>query len=571
MNNKRRPPRSLKPVNDEKDESFLEKYISKSKIIKYLNDFFQIREDRDNKNEKDNLILDYGEYINNTTHSNYETYLEEEFLDNYKRPTKPSKSRLLKNNEKSSLQNGQDNFKSESFNEEDLRLSKINKAQIKNKTDHTLLNEEKIKNKKSNYKVLSEEEINKLSYPRLKEEKRKGNKSFLKRFTSKIEEYEKTGSFGFNLTKYEKNKIGIIIFIVFFLIIIGGSYYLFIYEPGLNELNKEKNTKLDQVNLLFKGPLTSSKEAILLEDEINNCSSIMELEKIDVLRPATTEWKDYHLKKINESVDSGGRVMLSSVLANRKNIINIDEAKTIVQDNDGNVLSNIEFEKPNTVAVPLQVSRLQACDGLITTGSKIDIYCINTSEIQTSDDGNNIENSSMIYNNTPPNNITNQSTYGFNSELSQNLNETTSISGCRVLAIIRSKESGTINSEMSETYSFNSAHRNITADNSHSYSDDVLEDLKTYAIDNYSSDLSEESLNEYGIKLSEYERESNLGDLNCEYLILIEIPREDVQYTLNNMNNLILTIPTQDGPDWMIEEIKESGNGKNENDNFTIF
>ena len=50
-----------------------------------------------------------------------------------------------------------------------------------------------------------------------------------------------------------------------------------------------------------------------------------------------------------------------------------------------------------------------------------------------------------------------------------------------------------------------------------------------------------------------------------------QIPREDVQFTLNNMNNLILTIPTQEGPNWMIEEIKESNKLKNQNEEFTIF
>lgn len=547
MNNKRRSPRSLKPLNDKESDSFKDKLMKKSKIIKNLSDFFEIKEDR--KNNRDNKVIPkYDEYKNTPREYNYINYLEEENPNHYNKQIQKNQSIAYNENKYPKPR-----YKSKS---QELRLSKINEPNIKN----------------SEYNLVENKDLNNLTYPKVKKEKGKNKGlNFFKGFTSKIEEYEKSGSFGFNLTRYEKNKMGIAIFFIFFLIIIGGSYYFFIYEPGLNELNKAKMTKLNQVNELFKGPLTSSREAIILEDEINHCNSKMELEQVDVLRPATNQWKDYHLKKINDSYDSGGRVMLSSTISNRKNIISVDEAKNTVLENDGYVLSNIEFEKPNTVAVPLQVSRLQACDGLIKTGSKIDIYCVNSTEIKTDDNVNNIENNSINYNNTPSTNYTNQSPYGINSKISGNSTNEASISGCTVLAIIRSKESGTINEDMSETYSLNNGKINGSRESEYSYSDDVLEDLKTYAVNDSSEELNEESLNEYGIKLSEYERESNIGDLNCEYLLLIEIPREDVQFTLNNMNNLILTIPTQDGPNWMIEEIKENNKLKNKKENFTIF
>ncbi len=545
MNDKRKPARTLKPINYKEKENSKDKFKLKS-IIKRLSNFFEIAEDNRNKDENKNLKQSYKEYND----FKYENFIKDKYPSNGTQLSKPSDNKRFYEKEI-------DYNKTKTSHEKDLIYSKINKvSNIKNQQNNDLINKEK---------------LNELSYPRLKKEKRNlKNKSPLKSIQSKIEEYEKTGHFGFNLTKYEKNKMGIIIFFILFIIIIGGSYYFFIYEPNLKELNKGKITKLDEVNLLFKGPLTSSQEAIILEDKINKCNSKVELEEIDVLRPATTHWKDYHLKKINDSCDSGGRVMISSTIANKKNIISVDEAKRVVLDNDGYVLSNIEFEKPNTVAVPIQVSRLQACNGLIKTGSKIDIYCVNNTELQTNENTNNITNNSINYNNTLQTNNTNQNPYIFNNEISSNLTNESSIRGCTVLAIIRSKESGTINTEISQSKSLNNDKRNKSYENDYTYSNDVLEDLKTYAIEDYNGDLTEESLNEYGIKLSEYERESNLGDLNCEYLILIEMPREDVQYTLNNMNNIILTIPTQEGPDWMIKEIKENNNVKNNTEEFKI-
>lgn len=60
---------------------------------------------------------------------------------------------------------------------------------------------------------------------------------------------------------------------------------------------------------------------------------------------------------------------------NTKNaIMPASEALTIVDENNAEVLSKIKFEKPNTVSVPILVSRLQAGAGLVNVGSVVDIY-----------------------------------------------------------------------------------------------------------------------------------------------------------------------------------------------------
>ena len=69
-------------------------------------------------------------------------------------------------------------------------------------------------------------------------------------------------------------------------------------------------------------------------------------------------------------------------------------------------------------------------------------------------------------------------------------------------------------------------------------------------------------LKNYGLKLSNYEREINLGELDAQYLLLVETPSNKVNYMLNNMENIILTIPTKNAPSWMVEEIQSSNNNK---------
>jgi hypothetical protein len=65
-------------------------------------------------------------------------------------------------------------------------------------------------------------------------------------------------------------------------------------------------------------------------------------------------------------------------------------------------------------------------------------------------------------------------------------------------------------------------------------------------------------LDDYGVKLSNYERQINLGDLDAQYMLLIEAPQDKVSYIINNMENIVLTIPTSEAPDWMVTEISET-------------
>ena len=67
-------------------------------------------------------------------------------------------------------------------------------------------------------------------------------------------------------------------------------------------------------------------------------------------------------------------------------------------------------------------------------------------------------------------------------------------------------------------------------------------------------------LKDYGVKLSNYEREINLSDLDAQYMLLIETPQDKVNYVLKNMDNIILTIPTSEAPDWMVSEINSTYN-----------
>ena len=322
----------------------------------------------------------------------------------------------------------------------------------------------------------------------------------------------------------KKRKIGVIISTIIIITLVVSAYYFIIYEPTQEQLSIAKTTKLNELHDLYSGALATSPNALLLENKINDAQSPEEIETINILTPATKDWKSYHKKSIGLNQDRYNRTMAVYENESKNTIIPISEAMEIVNENDATILSKIKFEEPNTVSVPILVSRLQAGAGLVKVGSVVDIY--------------------TNYNSSDENYTTNSSA--------------PKISGCTVLSIMRYEENGEIDSEYSKTKMTVKGNDTYPRENTRGFSSDVLEMIKGAIVNGYDENETYKMLEDYGVKLSNYEREINLGDLDAQYMLLIETPQEKVNYVLNNMDNIVLTIPTSEAPDWMVKEINST-------------
>ena len=320
-----------------------------------------------------------------------------------------------------------------------------------------------------------------------------------------------------------KRKIGVIITTLILLTLIITAYYFIIYEPSQEALSLAKTTKLNELHELYSGALTDSPNALLLENQINDGKDAHEVESINVLTPATKDWKDHHKQSINLHQDKYNRTMATYENESKSTIIPAYEAMEIVNENDAKILSQIKFEEPNTVSVPILVSRLQAGAGLVKEGSVVDIYA------------NSNSTSENVTNSTSP-----------------------EIRGCTVISIMRYEENGEIDSEYSKSKMNVDGNSTNPHEDTDRFSSDILEMIKGAIINGYDEKKTFEMLDDYGVKLSNYERQINLGDLDAQYMLLIETPQDKVSFILNNMENIVLTIPTSDAPDWMVEEISST-------------
>ncbi|MBO7158691.1 MAG: hypothetical protein J6V46_00245, partial [Methanobrevibacter sp.] len=239
---------------------------------------------------------------------------------------------------------------------------------------------------------------------------------------------------------------------------------------------------------------------------------------------------------------------------NENIIMSVKDANDLVKDNDAKILSNVQFEKVNTVIVPISLSRLQATAGLISVGSVVDVYSLSDHNSDYSYGDEDISEEEGISDNI--------SSISSNETLNGTLEETEKdpiVSGATVLAILRSKDSGLVDSTVSKSKTVIKGNETKPFENTVSYSSDVEELLKSSVLNSKSdNNVLDHYLMNYGVRLSNFERMSNLGDLDSEYIILLEVPQSDVNFVINNMDNLILTIPTDFAPNWVVDELNET-------------
>ncbi len=319
------------------------------------------------------------------------------------------------------------------------------------------------------------------------------------------------------------------------LIVLGiAAYYFIFYSPYQDSLNNAKMQKINETSTYFTGPLATDPKKLTLLAEIESGVTPEQVLAVDVLGPATSSWRTYQNQQITNKTDPYGRVMITyndSANNQKNNLVNVSDAQSLVNEADAAALSKMDIETPDTVAVPIMISRLQAAGGLINVGNKVDVYLRTNASAQGSNQSNKTTNS------TSPN-----------------------ISGATVLAILRATDSGAIDANLtvakSAAVAVGANGASASAAGSQASKTDVEQLLRAASSGTWNQTQISTLLNSYGWKLSDFERESNLGELDAKYLVVLEVPRENAPFLIQNMDSVILTVPTQSAPLWMINELK---------------
>ena len=325
----------------------------------------------------------------------------------------------------------------------------------------------------------------------------------------------------------------------------GAGYYFLVYAPYQGTLNDAKQSQINLVNTYYTGPLATDPEAQTLLSEIESSVTPEQASAIDVLGPATTSWQAYQNQQVNTLKDNYSRVQVNYNNSGTQQsiIMKLSDAQQLITQSDAAVLSNMVITTPNTVAIPLILTRLQAAGGVINVGDSVDIY-LNS-------------NGTTAVQSTNQTNQTNQSSTGTSSTGASSSN-TPLVSGATVLAILRSEsDSGTITANLTESQSIAENQISSSSSTSQSSVTDVDQLLRAAASNTWDPTTINSLLDNYGYNLNNLERVSNLGDLNAQYMVILEIPQQNAMSVIQNMNSLQLVVPTQSAPTWMATELHQ--------------
>jgi hypothetical protein len=354
---------------------------------------------------------------------------------------------------------------------------------------------------------------------------------------------QKPGRLGGGLGKVpdddKRTLVGAAVFGIILIVLVGAGYYFLVYAPYQEALTSAKQTKFAEVNTYFKGPLALDPRKSTILAEIDGASTPEQVLAVDVIGPATAGWREYQTQQIKTKKDPYNRVMITYAAGGKKNlIVKTADAQTIVNAADASVLSNMDITTPDTVAVPIIITRLQAAGGLINVGDSVDVYLSTTNAT-----------------NQTANQTANQTT-----TTTQTNASAPDISGSTVLAILRAKDSGVVDANLKQSQDI--AVNQLTMSNSRSQSTATstsgLEDLlKAAASRTWDEATVNSLLNSYGWRLSDFERTSNLGELDVRYLVVLEVPRENALFLMQNSNALQLTLSSQNAPQWLSNVLKK--------------
>ncbi len=342
----------------------------------------------------------------------------------------------------------------------------------------------------------------------------------------------------------QRTLVGALVFGLIIIILVGAGYYFLVYGPYQGSLSDAKQTKINEVATYYQGPLASDPQKQTLLAEIDSAVTPEQASAVDVIGPATISWRAYQSQQLNTQKDPYGRVQISyNATGTQKNsIVNVTNAQQIINQADAGVLSNMVISTPDTVAIPLILTRLQAAGGVINVGDSVDIY---------------LNSSGASAQSTNQTNQTNQTSTSSSSSSSN----TPQVSGATVLAILRSEsDSGTITANLTTAQQVamsQISNPSYPGDGSQSSTTDVDQLLRAAASNTWDPTVISDLLTSYGYSLSNLERVSNIGVLNAQYMVILEVPRDNAMTVIQNSNSIQLVVPTQSAPTWMITELHQ--------------
>ncbi len=310
--------------------------------------------------------------------------------------------------------------------------------------------------------------------------------------------------------------VGILVILIFL-----GSVsllgYSFLFKPVKEKIEVQdtalvqaKAQKISSINDAFAGlPARYVSERAQLVNQVNQATTVSQVQEVEFSVPASNAWRGYTLEKVNEITRKTEKIEMEvgkdiyrelAAIKQKISLLSYAELKTAV------------VRELRTEYVPVRLLREQAAMGIAEPGNIVNVYFKNGSSI------------AMLAKDAKVIAILRGKASG-SINLAETEKKTDTGGGIEGYGTTASLGIGSTSATLSGTYEGSTGLKMRQSETT--YTVNIEELQKAAAASKLQENYIKEVLQNYGLKLNAIERETNIGDLTTEYLMLFEVSNKE--------------------------------------------
>jgi hypothetical protein len=285
-------------------------------------------------------------------------------------------------------------------------------------------------------------------------------------------------------------------------------------QARLAELATAKSNKIDEIDEAFTGlPPEYTQSKAQLTQDVKTSVTRESVEDINYELAATNAWRDYRKAEVDKKIEITGGVTAeigdlfvkgADSIKSQIDVIPISELK-------GMIIKEMRSEY-----IPIRLSRDQAAGGFAKIGDKVNIHYKWT-------DGNATDQIEYL---AKDGRVVDIMRAAGTISLSESEAQTQSGGGTEGKGNVTTISLGSAAIAISDgPYGASVGYQQLQK--SSTYTVNLAEVQKAAAASKISEEELMENLEKYGVRLSEIERETNIGDFTAEYLMLVELTEDE--------------------------------------------
>jgi hypothetical protein len=285
-------------------------------------------------------------------------------------------------------------------------------------------------------------------------------------------------------------------------------------QARLAELATAKSNKIDEIDEAFAGlPPEYTQSKAQLTQDVKTSVTKESVEDINYERAATSAWRDYRKAEVDKKKEITGGVTAE---IGDLFVKGIDSIKSQIDVIPLSELKGMIIKEMRSEYIPIRLSRDQAAGGFAKVGDKVNIHYKWT-------DGNATDQVEYL---AKDGKVVDIMRAAGTISLSESEGQTQSGGGTEGKGNVTTISLGSASIAISDgPYGASVGYQQLQK--SSTYTVNLAEVQKAAAASKISEEELMENLEKYGVRLSEIERETNIGDFTAEYLMLVELTEDE--------------------------------------------